>query len=396
MAKGIEIGVGVDTKAAKQGLESGLIAPLEDAQEALDDLGRSRGPEDLERDLRATQKATERLADETEDTAREIEREYKRAYRELKQSADGGMHGASAATGEFKEEFKQNLSEVVSSFDGSMSSVQDLAQGTLGGLASMGGPIAAGAAVGAVGIGLIGSALEDAQKKQEELEQAASEWADAYIEAGGRIITAAQQVAMYNAIATDPEKYKEAEKNADLWGVSLGVALNAMAGNTWAVEEAQASLNKRHDEFAAALGDNNQKVLDESAALSGWRKAVQDGQDAIDLLTGAQERGAQQADAYSEALRLQAEHTIGATKAVDEFGDAVYSLPDGTTIYVDAETGQATQNVDAIEKRIYGLPQNSLLTVDADTSPAERKIQQLIQKDRTIRVTIDGRSYGRY
>src|SRR5690606_32267747 len=120
---------------------------------------------------------------------------------------------------------------------------------------------------------------------------------------GGRIISAAQQVAMYNEIATDPEKYKEATKNSELWGVSIGVAMNAMAGNTWAVDEAQASLNKRHDEFAAKLGDRNQKVLDDSEALTGWRKAIQDGQDALDGITGAMDLGAAQADAYSESLR---------------------------------------------------------------------------------------------
>lgn len=396
MAKGYQIGVGVDTKAAKQAIDAGLTEPLEDAQKELTELGKSKGPEQLERSLKDAQDESERLKKETQKTADAIEREYKRAYREAKESAQDGMHGASEAGQEFKQEFTQNLSEVTSSFDGSMSSIQDLAQGTLGGLASMGGPIAAGAAVGAVGIGLIGSALEEAQKRQEALEQAASDWADAYIEAGGRVITAAQQVAIYNEIATDPEKFKEAQKNADLWGVSLGVALNAMAGNTWAVEEAQAALNKRHDEFAAELGDRNQKVLDESAALSGWRKAIQDGQNALDDITGSMALGAAQADAYSESLRLQAEHTIGATKTIDEFGDAIYALPDGTTIYVDAETGQATQNVDAIEKKIYGLPLNTTLGIDVDTSGAEKKIQQWIQKDRTIRVAIDGKSYGRY
>ncbi|MGN6272488.1 MAG: hypothetical protein ACTHMQ_05290 [Protaetiibacter sp.] len=394
---GFEIQVGANVDAYGKAIKTGVIKPTEDAQDAIDDLGKSRGPEQLERDMKGAQKATEKLANEVEDTAREIETEFRDAYRKAKRSADDFNDGAGEATREFKQEALQNFSEVTSSFDGSMSSIQDLAQGTLGGLASSGLPgigIAAGAAAGAVG--LIGAALGDAQAKQEELEEAASDWADAYIEAGGRIITAAQQVAMYNEIATDPEKYKEAQKNAELWGVSRGVALNAMAGNTWAVEEAQASLNKRHDEFAAALDDNNQKVLDESEALTGWRKAIQDGQDAIDRLKESQELGLVQADAYSEALRLQAEHTIGAKKAVDEFGDAIYSLPDGTTIYVDAETGQATQNVDAIEKKIYGLPVNTTLGVDVDTSGAERKLQQWIQKDRTIRVAIDGKSYGRY
>ena len=37
MGKGIEIGVASETKAFKQGVESGIITPLEDAVEALDD-----------------------------------------------------------------------------------------------------------------------------------------------------------------------------------------------------------------------------------------------------------------------------------------------------------------------------------------------------------------------
>ncbi len=400
MAKGYQIGVGVDTKAAKQAIDAGLVDPLEDAQKELTELGKNKGPEQLERGLRDAQKETKDTARETERTADAIEREYKRAYREAKQAADDGLSGMSEAGREVGDELRQNLGETFSSFRGDLEDLPQIAQDTLGGLAGSGAlggiPGLAATAAGAAGIGMVIAALDEAGKRQEALEQKAAEWADAYIEAGGRVITAAQQVAIYNEIATDPEKFKEAQKNAELWGVSLGVALNAAAGNTWAVEEAQASLNKRHDEFAAALGDRNQKVLDESVALSGWRKAIQDGQNALDDITGAMQLGATQADAYSESLRLMAEHTIGATKTVDEFGDTLYTLPDETKVYIDAETGQATQNVDAIEKKIYGLPQNTLLKVDADLSDAERRIQQFIQKDRTIRVSIDGKSYGRY
>jgi hypothetical protein len=372
-----------DTKGYVKDVDK-MIDALEDNEDALKDLAREG----------------DRAGEKLEDSLRDVAREAKRTGNDVADAGQDGFRRLGDSGAEVGQELRQNLGETFSSFRGDLEDLPQIAQDTLGGLAGSGAlggiPGLAATAAGAAGLGLVIAALDEAGKRQEALEQKASDWANAYIEAGGRVITAAQQVAIYNEIATDPEKFKEAQKNADLWGVSLGVALNAMAGNTWAVEEAQAALNKRHDEFAADLGDRNQKVLDESAALSGWRKAIQDGQNALDDITGSMQLGATQADAYSESLRLMAEHTIGATKTVDEFGDAIYTLPDETKVYIDAETGQATQDVEAIEKKIYSLPANTLLKVDADLSGAESKIQQFIQKDRTIRVTIDGKSYGRY
>ena len=42
---GYTVGINSETKAFKQGIDSGVIAPLEDAQRELIELGKSRGPE---------------------------------------------------------------------------------------------------------------------------------------------------------------------------------------------------------------------------------------------------------------------------------------------------------------------------------------------------------------
>jgi len=84
MAKGIEIGVASDTKAFKQGVETGIIDPLDNAIMALTDLGNSKGPEELERSLDEASDATERLKSETKSTADAIDQEFRSSYKSLK------------------------------------------------------------------------------------------------------------------------------------------------------------------------------------------------------------------------------------------------------------------------------------------------------------------------
>lgn len=399
MAKGYQIGVGVDTKAAKQAIDAGLVDPLEDAQKELTELGKNKGPDQLERGLRDAQKETKDTARETQRTADTIEREYKKAYREAKEAADTGLSGMADAGREVGDELRQNLGETFSSFRGDLEDLPQIAQDTLGGLAGSGAlggiPGLAATAAGAAGLGLIIGALDEAGKKQEALEQAASDWADAYIEAGGRIINAAQQVAMYNEIATDPGKYAEAKKNAETWGVSIGVAINAMAGSTWALDEAQESLAAKQQTYLETA--EKYREAGTEWANPGWEASYKAGQDALDTITGSMERGAAQADAYSESLRLMAEHTAGATKEVDEFGDTVYTLPDETKVYVDAETGRATQSLDAIEQKIYGLPDGEVKVNLTHNAPDAIKDmhRQLANANLSLRIKLK-EDYGKY
>ena len=226
MAGGFSVGVAADTRAFETAVKSGIIDPLDDAQDALMDLGKSgekagdglskstqdaeqslsklgreakdagsdveRGMkdaerstdklgqagkdagDDLERGLKDAQRQTARTSDDYRDMARKIQADSDR----IKASNREAFDSAGSRTGEFKEEAVANFSEVSSSFQGDMTSIQDLAQGTLGGLATMAGP--AGVAFGglAVAVGLIGSALTQSGEDSDEFKERIKDLAD--------------------------------------------------------------------------------------------------------------------------------------------------------------------------------------------------------------------------
>lgn len=226
MAGGFSVGVAADTRAFETAVKSGIIDPLDDAQDALDDLGKSgdkagdglskstkdaeqslsklgreakdagrdiedgmrdgersldkvgkagkESGDDIERGLKDAQRQTARTSDDYRDMARKIQADSDR----IKASNREAFDSAGSRTGEFKEEAVANFSEVSSSFAGDMTSIQDLAQGTLGGLATMAGP--AGVAFGglAVAVGLIGSALTQSGEDSDEFKEKIKDLAD--------------------------------------------------------------------------------------------------------------------------------------------------------------------------------------------------------------------------
>ncbi|MCS5513994.1 hypothetical protein NY537_14720 [Curtobacterium flaccumfaciens pv. betae] len=251
MAGGFSIGVAADTKAFESAVKSGIIDPLDDAQDALEDLGKSgdkagdgltKGTRDAEQSLgklgqeakgagrdvesgmkdaaRSTDKLgdagkdagrdvekgmrdIERAADKAGDAGRDagddIERGMKDAQRQthitsddvkamarkieaendrIKQSNREAFDKAGSNTGEFKDEALQNFSEVTSSFQGDMSSITDLAQGTFGGLATLGGPASLAFGGLAVAAGLIGSALVQSGEDSDEFKEKIKDLAD--------------------------------------------------------------------------------------------------------------------------------------------------------------------------------------------------------------------------
>lgn len=388
----IEVPVTSETKGFRQGIESGVIKPVEDAQKALDDLVDDRSPMALAGDMERAQKATKQLSREVERTADDIEAEFRRTYKKVRESSEDGMRGSSEAVGEFKNEFKQNLSETVSSFDGSMESMQDLAQGTFGGLASsLAGPLGVAAAGVAVGIGVVGSALEATNEKQERLAESAAEWATKFVESGQRVITSAQATATALDLISDPERYKEVEKFASGTGLDFAVALGAMAGESWALEAAQDAVNDqmaKADEITARVKEGKRGASVEEQAFMAAAKGAKE---MLDEQIQSMADGRTAADQYSSYLVIMAQKTEGATKAVDEFGDTVYSLPDGRKIYVDAETGQATDDVDAIEKRIYNMPEKQKISIELvqpDASGERKKIEDFFRRN-PVKVPLD-------
>jgi hypothetical protein len=265
-----------------------------------------------------------------------------------------GISGGADTAGESLSELGQIAQDVL---EGDFTSAAQGAVSALSGLAvfaGAGGALAAGIIQGVSSI--VGSWVAEWEKATEESKKRADEWAQAYIEAGGKVLNSAITAGNALAIATDAGKLEEARTNAKNWGVDVGTAIAAMSGETWALAAAQDGLSTKSDEAAAALAAQETQVDNNAGAAYDLADSVNAGKDAMSQLTGEMAAGSQQAADYNSYLVNTAKYTEGATTVTDEFGDSITTLPDGKQIYIDAETGQATQDMDAIEQKIYSIP----------------------------------------
>lgn len=210
MAGGFSVAIGSDTRLFEQGVKTGVIEPVEDAQDALQDLakaadktGAAKGldklgdagkdaADDIEDAAKNADKALDKLGQSGKDAGNDLEAGLKGAqsetakttadYKEMtekiraetakiKAQSKQDFEGAGGATGEFKDEALQNFSEVTSSFQGDMTSITDLAQGTFGGLASLGGPASLVFGGIAVAVGLVGQALTQSGEDSDEFKE---------------------------------------------------------------------------------------------------------------------------------------------------------------------------------------------------------------------------------
>lgn len=357
MARAHEVAIGADARDFDHAIKTDVIKPVDEAAKSLDDL--SDAAQDAGRD-------GARDLGKLEDAIKDVVRESDRAGREVGTNIDKGMSHAKKTTSEFKTEAAANFSEVTSSFDGSMSSIQDLAQGTLGGLASSDLPgVGIAAGIAATAVGLIGSAFQAAEDKRKLLEERANDLAQAYIEAGGQVLDALTVADRTADILTDPERRKEAEEFAKTLGGDLPLAVRALAGDTAALTQVQA--------LAAAAQERNNDLSFAAIKNTGKRKSgisdeVQANQKLIDKteeLTQIQKNATITAKIQSDVNFDLINSTKGATKEVDKFGNELYTLPDGKQILVKADTRQATTNVEDFKGDVDGIKEKVTTTVTA-------------------------------
>lgn len=395
MAKPIEINMLYNVSDVVRGAKD-VDSAFDKVADSLDDLAKDA--------QRAGDKIEDGLVDGAKDGARKaddqlekLERGFKEladtAKRESKQAGDAldtnvgkGMKSATGNVQEFRSEAVQNFSEVTSSFDGSMSSIVDLAQGTFGGLAAgIAGPIGLAAGGAAVAVGLIGAAIDGLGSSTEADQEKVGEWAQSYIEAGSTILTSAQSTAKVLEIIQDPEKFKEAEEAAKDWGVTTATAIAALSGQQWAINAVQSSLNGMNTELQAYADSGVGPTSENIGAWEDLGDQFDRGTDRFKKMTGEMDAGQKQANTYSQYLIELANNTDGATSSVDEFGDTITTLPDGKQIYIDAETGQATDQVDAITKKIYSVP-STTITVTADTTPFQNSINGILKGKYAVQI----------
>ncbi len=357
-------------------------ASVDDISDALDDLARDaklsgdkteRAIDDIGDAGKDAARDVDRAADKMERSFRDLVRDAKKADDAVEKVGDNGgrsFRKLSDAGSEVSDELRSNLGETFSSFRGDLEDLPQIAQDTLGGLAGSGAlggiPGLVATAAGAAGLGLLIAAFDDASEAQERLKEKSADWAATFIEAGSQVLSTAQIVAKGQDILTN--NYDELAENTKLWGVSEATALAALSGSAAAIDEVAAAVERKRVAAAKDAAQAQELAEANGSALLSITPLEQEyakAKERLDEHTQAMKNGADQADTYSYFLRDLAQNTAGATKKVDKFGDSITTLPDGTTIYIDAETKQATTDVDAIEKKIYSLPDAKVrVTVD--------------------------------
>lgn len=376
MAKGIEIGIGSDTKAFKQGIEVGVVAPIENAVETLeklgastaaddaarsldkagdaaDDLGKSDGPNQLERALADAQDASKRLERETTDTARAIDDEFRTTYRNLKRNSDDGVNGARAGLSDLKAESGAVARETAASFDGSAASIADAFQEAAANSFTGFGPAGAAAgAAAAIGIGIAGAAMEENARKAEEMKEATVNAFDRMIEAGGDYYTKdAENAAIADALK-DPEKAKEILDLARLTGLAEGEAARAVALTG---RERDKAIDKLKDVYDA----NNELIMQG---------------------TGFTEQYSTENGLLSDIIEKLRERNKTDKDAIDLL--KVYDDATGGTL---AKRQEENEVIRARNKALADTPKTSTVKLKIDDS----ELEQALRKKRSLKLTAD-------
>lgn len=358
MAKGIEIGIASETRAFKQGVETGMIKPLDKAVDALDDLGKSKGPDQLEEGLKDAQKATEKLGRETKDTAADIEREFRDAYRKSKQASKDGTDSMSENVGEFKNEAVQNFSELASSFKGDMSDMADGVQGLTGGLASSLTP-----GIG-IPVALLGAAaaafFASWQQAAEDSEERVSSMYQQFLESGAKYLTDEQVNQAMADLADDAGKWGEALQIASDTQLPIQTVLRALVGDQEALTAGVDAENDAHARSIDAINEGALAMEDKAAAI---------------VLENARH-----------------EQTIGKLKAIQQDTDtaaakaAAVSAAFGTG---NAVLDQQIAKVQTLAAQLRGISNTPItIPINADTTGIEGAFAGL--RGRSVTVNVEG------
>ena len=315
-SKRFEVDMGLNATQFARGAKDAEKA-VSDLEDALDDAG-AGGARD---------------AGKIEDSLKDVQTQAKRTERSLDDVGDGAKRGfgkAADAGAEFKDETLANVSEVASSFDGSFESIGDVVQGTLGGVTQALGPALGGAAAAAAaGVGVITDAFVKAGEAADEARDSAFQFA---YDVQGALDTAgySQRIAEWTG---DTEKLKQAQDIAKISGQNVADVIDALASGGEKLD----GLWDAFEQGANTTDVATNRALELEGALKGTREGYLNGADAARIAAG---------------LNYEYATSVGeATGETDDLGNAIYKLPDGKDIVVNAKTKTAYEDLDALERR---------------------------------------------
>jgi hypothetical protein len=307
--------------------------------------------EDVSKELDKTGKEGVKDIDKLENKFSDAAKAAKDAGNDMRKGMGDGFKGVqdagNQAATDIKDEFKSNLSEVTSSFNGSVESMGDLVQGTLGGLVGSLGPagMAAGAA-GALGVGLVIAKLTQAAEEAERSKERIKEMGLAIIDSGADVAGLESFNEEMKLIITNSDdarkKLEDIEKLVgdypELAG-DVGLMAQAYAGNEDAMDGALDALDKIIEQEKIRTGQGtegavsmNEALLDSKETLIQIQKETEAAQKIEqDWLNS----GGAESLAKAEAIGLINSAYDNAASSISEFKDEESGVID-VQAYIDS------------------------------------------------------------
>jgi len=273
MAKAYTLNIAADTRAVKTAVDKGLIEPMEDALDVLEDIGRSRDLDKLESQAEDAQDQTEKLKKEFSELATEIRDTGRKAKGDfgdkIRRATDDGSEGMK----ELKDEGSGTAKELAASFDGSMESISGGIQEVAANAFSGFGPAGAAAGIAAaLGLGAITAELTKQQEEAEETKQALIDMYKEAIDEGRNYLSEAQILGAVTDLLLNTDKQEEFRKKAAEINVDVLTYTRAQAGS---YEDLQIVIDKAKeaDEERGSGAEVNSKqaqaaALEEKNALA--------------------------------------------------------------------------------------------------------------------------------
>ena len=376
MAKGYSISIASETKPFATGVQKGVIEPLEDAADVLQDIGRDggRSVEQLEQDMRGAQARTDEVRKGFSDLQKQIRETGRKSRTDFAEPTNRSTQSVKEDLRELGDEGRQNAAEMFSSFDGSFTSIADAAQGTLGGVTAglRGVPAIAAAAAGAAGLGLIVTTIEAANEDSQELREAIAELGAEFIETGQvgkRSLDGVIERLQALASETDEGKTSlvDLADAAARSGNRLDLLTRAYGSN---VEQLDAMI-AREQQLEAMLDREANVAMTRGQAAYDAHKLAADGQrlivDELEKTRKEIEGAAAVEAAWLAAGGPELEAKAAAIGAVNQAYDQAAGA---LSTYVDEETGlfDVAAYIEAMEARTKALNDYQTALASADLS----------------------------
>lgn len=243
---GIDLAIAADTQSAMSAIKRGLLEPLEDVSDALEQLSDADATRELERSMRDAQRRTEDAKDEIRDLRTELDRAG-RAGKDAGRDIDRGMRDAKDGVNDFKDEANSTAREAAASFDGSAESIGDAFQEVAANAFAGFGP--AGAVAGlaaAAGLGAVTAELTRQQEEADKLRERLAGIYQAAAEEGRSYIDTAQIIAEANDLMFNPDRadeWKRLQEDANRLGLENYDIIAANTGERSAQEQVQERIN---------------------------------------------------------------------------------------------------------------------------------------------------------